>query len=400
MENFQSFVEHMVSRLDQNIKTGSFLQVTLKNYDQLSSITAKGKLEEVNSKSIDLIKDVFKEDKSAQIFEYNKFFYIITNLSDEYKLWQIADKIHDKLIYEFSGGQFVDARVTGCKFNENTNLKDLIHVLSDHIHYNDETSIFTWIEDANNYKQKLEKDYFHLKEIRDCIVNNKAYFAFQPIVECKTGKVAYHECLLRLSDDDFHLISAGPYIMLAERYGYICNVDKYVFDMAVRELRESNISLSINLSNIGVQNKILHEHFYNKLKGENIADRLTIEITETAVNNDFKTTIKFIESMKSLGAKIALDDFGAGHTSYRQVRQLPIDILKIDGSYVRDIYKNDKNKSIVEAFIRTAEDFNCKTVAEFVENGLVAKTLIDMKIDYMQGNFFSPAINYRSWEKN
>jgi EAL domain-containing protein (putative c-di-GMP-specific phosphodiesterase class I) len=188
--------------------------------------------------------------------------------------------------------------------------------------------------------------------------------------------------------------------MLAEKYGYINSVDKYVFENAIAELISApDLSISINISNLGVQDKVLVNHYKNLLSDSGVGNRLIIEITETAMNDSFEQTKYFVDTMKSLGCKIALDDFGAGYTSFSQVRKFAIDIIKIDGSFITDINTNEKNRIFVETIIKTAEELGCKTVAEFVENGSIAKQLIGLNVDYMQGNFFSPASNYRSWEK-
>lgn len=400
MKNFCEIIKLITDYTKETLSNGSINQLVIKNYDQLYCISAEDEIKEIQTDVSNIITETLKNKCKFKIFEYDKFYYIISDIDSKDIILDLAGKIHANIITGLASKQFVDTRIISTTFSENSDILSLIRILSDHIHYNFESNVFSWIDDTEKFKQKLLDDYLHLREIRDGIHKNEACFAFQPIVECATGKIAYHECLLRLNNKDYKLISAGPYIMLAEKYGYISTVDKYVFDMALKELEHSSISLSINLSNIGVQDLNLHNHFFNELKNSNVANRLTIEITETAMNNDFRTTIKFIESMKSLGVKIALDDFGDGYTSYSQVRNLPIDILKIDGSYVRDIHDNPKNRAIVESFIRTAEDFACKTVAEYVENGLVAKELIELKVDYMQGDFFSPAKNYRSWEKS
>ena len=113
------------------------------------------------------------------------------------------------------------------------------------------------------------------------------------------------------------------------------------------------------------------------------------------MNQDFITTKKFIDTLHTYGCRFALDDFGSGFTSFKQLLNLPIDIIKIDGSYIRDILDNDHNRFFVEALISLASDLGIKTVAEFVENGEIARFLIDIKIDGMQGNFFLPASENR-----
>jgi c-di-GMP phosphodiesterase len=401
MRYFQEFLNDIYKFTRLTFNSGSILQITVKNYDQLGCMCKPEELDKIFRTSVDIIETSFSNIKS-KLFEYNKFIYVVLDIDDKAKIQEISRKIHLNLIEGLINQYFVDARIVGCKFNNNSNLTDIINLLCDEIHYSDESTIFSWIENPEIYLNKLKLDYTKLTDLRDRITNKTACFAFQPIIECKTGDISYHECLLRLSDNDFHLISAGSYIQLAEKYGLITVVDKYVVEMAISELEqtENDISLSVNISNIGISDDYLNNYIKSLLSNSNVGDRLIVEITETSMNKDFNKTLKFVEMLKSFGCRIALDDFGSGYSSFEQFRKFPIDILKIDGSYIRDIDTNPKNMFLVENLIKTAEEIGCKTVAEFVESGSIAKKLIELKVDYMQGNFFSPAQNYRSWEKS
>jgi EAL domain-containing protein (putative c-di-GMP-specific phosphodiesterase class I) len=101
--------------------------------------------------------------------------------------------------------------------------------------------------------------------------------------------------------------------------------------------------------------------------------------------------------MQELGCSIALDDFGAGFTSLAQLKHLPVDVIKIDGSYVRDIVYNPESRLFVKTLLDFSRNFGLKTIAEFVENVEIANLLTEMGVDYMQGNYFSPATAKRSW---
>ena len=223
-----------------------------------------------------------------------------------------------------------------------------------------------------------------------------AKFVYQPIVDRETGDISYYECLLRVKDQENKWVSVGNMVSDAESKGLISIVDFTVVEMAILELdKDKNISLSVNISNIGVLNKRLLRRIESLLKKYDVAKRLIIEITETSLNDDFQSTKIFIDTLHKAGCRFALDDFGSGFTSFQQLLNLPIDIIKIDGSYIRDILKNDHSRFFVEALIKLAADLGIKTVAEFVENGEIARFLIDIKIGGMQGNFFLPASNDR-----
>jgi len=244
--------------------------------------------------------------------------------------------------------------------------------------------------------EKLREDNINLNLLRTSLFQGKAKFVYQPVVDRESGNIEYYECLLRVQDEHNNLVSVGPMIEDAETKGLISIVDFTVVEMAINELiNDTKIKLSVNVSNIGVLNKRLLKRIEELLKKSNVADRLIIEITETSLNYDFTTTKNFIDTLHSYGCKIALDDFGSGFTSFKQLLNLPIDIIKIDGSYIRDILSNNHSRFFVEALINLAEDLGIKTVAEFVENGEIARFLIDIKIGAMQGNFFLPASENR-----
>jgi EAL domain-containing protein (putative c-di-GMP-specific phosphodiesterase class I) len=232
--------------------------------------------------------------------------------------------------------------------------------------------------------------------LRAALLNQKVKFVYQPIVDRITGNIHYYECLLRIVSDDNTLVSIGPIVTYAEKSGLINMVDFTVLEMVIKELvADKIITLSVNISNVGMLNKKLLERAEMLLKKHNVSNRLIIEITETSLNQDYEATKNFIDVLHKLGCRFALDDFGSGFTSFKQLLNLPIDIIKIDGSFIRDILSNHHSRFFVEALIRLAEDLGIKTVAEFVENGEIARFLIDIKIGAMQGNFFLPASDSR-----
>jgi EAL domain-containing protein (putative c-di-GMP-specific phosphodiesterase class I) len=281
----------------------------------------------------------------------------------------------------------------------NSNIAQLLNFLVYSIKYSKNQGYYFPYEDSPLNLENLKLQHKNLHYLRRSLINKKAKFVYQPIIERETGNISYHECLLRIPNDDGEYISVGPIIEQAEISGLITIVDFVVLEMAVKELiANPKIRLSVNISNIGVlNNRFLRtaEQMLKQYHDFNIAGRLIIEITETAINQDFVRTKIFIERLQSIGCKFALDDFGSGFSSFKQIINLPIDIIKIDGCYIRDILTNEYSKIFVEALIKLASSLKIKTIAEFVENGKIAKFLTEIKIDGMQGNFFSAAVeNY------
>ena len=223
--------------------------------------------------------------------------------------------------------------------------------------------------------------------------------AYQPIIESKTGKTAHYEALLRLVNANGKISSAGPLIPVAEKMGLIDIIDTMVTTMVVDELRNApDITLALNVSNLTTEDGVWLDTLTQLLKETpEIAPRLIVEITETAVLRDLRRTAYFVASLQSMGCLVALDDFGSGYTSFRQLKALSVDMVKIDGVFIKDLAHSNDNRFFVKTLLDFAQGFGLQTVAEFVETGEVTKVLMEMGVDFMQGYYFGKPANHRTW---
>lgn len=234
------------------------------------------------------------------------------------------------------------------------------------------------------------------------IKDNRLRLAFQPIIESTTGNIAHYEALLRIVGEDGTLSSVGAMIPIAERMGLISVIDELVLEMAVEEVKRSkNINLAFNVSNMTTGNSAWLKRFRELLDDSpEAASRLTVEITETAIHGDLNKTASFVAAIQATGALVALDDFGSGYTSFRQLKTLSLDVVKIDGAFIRDIADNHDNRFFVKTLLDFTKGFGLKTVAEFVENGETAKILMELGVTYMQGYYFGRPETHRRWLQN
>ncbi|MCE3232875.1 MAG: yfgF [Rickettsiaceae bacterium] len=237
--------------------------------------------------------------------------------------------------------------------------------------------------------------------LQNAFLHNKLRLAFQPIVDSRTGEIAYYESLLRIINSDGSTSSAGPFIPIAEKMGFIDVIDILVFKLVIDELVKCpDLKLSVNLSNASTNDSKWMSSALELLEDKSVASRLIIEITETAEQHNIKRMANFITKIQEKGCQVALDDFGTGYTSFSQLKSLPVNIIKIDGSFVRDITHNEKNRFFVKTLMEFSNNFKLKAVAEYVENKETADILKEMNVDYLQGNYFSPAVIYRDWVDN
>lgn len=244
-------------------------------------------------------------------------------------------------------------------------------------------------KDSSNDKIKDSKLQIDLaKQIKEAISKQKFKLAYQPIIEAQTGKISHYEALLRIEDADGKLKSAGSFIPIAEKMGLIDSIDLYVLEMVVNKLKsDKTIKIAFNISNLTIGNREWIKAFFEQITPD-IGKRMVIEITETTALRDLRETAYFIATLQDAGCMFALDDFGSGYTSFRQIRALSFDYIKIDGSLISDIATNQHNRLLVKSLLEYMRGMGTKTVAEFVENGEIAKILMEFGIDYMQGNYF------------
>lgn len=249
-------------------------------------------------------------------------------------------------------------------------------------------------EKLRDFKSQVELASYFLSAIE----NNQLRLAFQPLVQASTGEVKSYEALLRIVTDDGQIITAGPFIPVAENFGFIDIIDKYVLKLVVRELGlDPNVKIAMNVSSLTVSNNEWMELASTLLKDESIASRLTVELTETGLEKSLNKIGCFVEKLQSFGVRIAIDDFGAGYTSFKQLKMISADVLKIDGVFVKDIVENHDSRLFVKTLLEFSKAYNLKTVAEFVETGEIARILMELGVDYLQGFYFGQAYNFRPW---
>ncbi len=249
-------------------------------------------------------------------------------------------------------------------------------------------------EELANLKTNMEL----AAQFQDIIQTKKLRLAFQPLISSKTGQVKSYEVLLRTIDESGAIVSTGKYIAVAEKFGFIDQVDLLVLEMAAKELALApKIQLSINVSALSLNNDKWIKLARKLLKDPDVASRLIVELTETGFQGNTEKVKQFFDDVQSLGCLVAIDDFGAGYTSFTQLKTMNADMIKIDGVFIRDLAENYDNQLFVKTLVGFAKAFGLKTVAEYVENGETAKLLIDFGVDYLQGYYFGKALNYRPW---
>lgn len=219
--------------------------------------------------------------------------------------------------------------------------------------------------------------------------DRRVRIALQPVVDARTRVAAWSEALVRVVTEEGELICGGPLAEAAEAVGVIHMLDRRVLDLALAHLADAPseaVAVNVSAATIG------DEAWFDALSAwlelrPDIAARLMVEITETTAISDIAVTARFVSDLRALGVRVAIDDFGTGHTSFKALKELAIDLVKIDGSFIRDLATSPDAHAFVRALLALSRELGFKTVAEQIETEETAQTLSKLGADYLQGQW-------------
>ena len=245
-----------------------------------------------------------------------------------------------------------------------------------------------------------ERDSRVMDMVKDAIATRNVLLAYQPVVQtAQPNKTAFYEGLIRLLDGTGRVIPARDFIDVIETSEVGRQIDCLALEMGLRTLYDQpGLRISINMSarSIGYPRwlEILNRGIATD---PTVAERLILEITEASAMVMPDIVQVFMSDLQHKGISFALDDFGAGYTSFRYLRDFYFDIIKIDGQFIRDIHCSPDNQILTQALISIAQHFEMFTVAEYVENARDAKFLAHAGIDCMQGYYFGMPTTRPYW---
>jgi diguanylate cyclase (GGDEF)-like protein len=236
-------------------------------------------------------------------------------------------------------------------------------------------------------------------EIVTALNERRIAMAYEPVVTARSREAAFYECLVRMEQDDGQVLLAPDIVPVAERLGLIRLVDHRVLELVIAELANSPaVRLSLNIS----PDTTMDPDWWTSIEclmraHPGVGERLIVEITETVAIQDIDNVRGFVTRLKNFGSHIAIDDFGAGYTSFRNLRKLGVDIVKIDGAFVQNIAQSADDRAFVQTLIDLARRLQIKTVAEWVQDEESAVMLREWGCDYIQGRLIGLASSQRPW---
>jgi diguanylate cyclase (GGDEF)-like protein len=246
-------------------------------------------------------------------------------------------------------------------------------------------------QDPDEPQRREQRRQTTVARIRDALTQDRLSLHTQPIRSLASGGIERYELLLRMTGENGELLPAADFIEAAERSGMVQELDRWVVAqalelLATREHKGEPVSLHVNLSGASVADLSVLEFIERRLD-EGSADpaRCTFEITETARVHDYEAATGFADRLTEFGCQVAIDDYGAGFGPFHYLKQIPFDLIKIDGSFIRDMPNSDADQLTVQAIVQIARGLGKTTIAEYVQDDVTTQMLREYGVDMAQG---------------
>jgi PAS domain S-box-containing protein len=273
------------------------------------------------------------------------------------------------------GGRLVPVAYTAAPFHAPTGRQGCIVIFQD-------------ISERKHREEEQARDVATLETINRveaAIMEDRLVLHAQPIVDLRTGQTVQHELLLRMLEPDGSIVPPGDFLPVAEQYALIGEIDWWVIKRSAM-LAGAGCPVELNLSARSVGDLDVLEHIERCIEQFDVQPgKMVFEITETAIVEEEEAARTFAERLRAIGCKVALDDFGTGYGTLTYLKQIPVDYLKLDIEFIRDLTTSSASRHVVQAVLALAHDFHLQTVAEGVEDAQTLALLVEMGVDFAQG---------------
>ncbi len=250
-------------------------------------------------------------------------------------------------------------------------------------------SYFVYSDSLGLFKQ-IKENIKKSKILKNAIDNHQILPYYQPIIETKTAKIVKYEALARLKREEGYYESIYPYLEIAKELRLYEDITKSIIQKSFEEASKQKKAVSINISMKDIENPKMLK-FFGKMFNQypDIARLITFEILESETLKDYEAVKNFINIIRAQGCKVAIDDFGSGYSNFAHIFNLNIDYIKIDGSLIKSIDKDESAKQIIAAIVFLAKKAKIETIAEFVHSREIFLSVKELGIDYAQGYYIA-----------
>lgn len=339
----------------------------------------------------ELVKSRIESYAQLSLYKFPADTYCITNttLEQDKFLEVIADIVDEayKKVFYFDQHE-IDVRVTAGLSFSNKNNKLITADIALQSAKKDHKDYLVFYDELDKF-QEYENNMLWTKKLKAAFSNDKIEVFYQPLINNQTLRVDKYECLVRLIDEDEKVISPFFFLDISKKSNQYTKLTKIVIEKSFRKFENLPFEFSVNISYEDIEDPEFLSFIKEMLAKYNVASKVVFEILEDENVKNYNFLISFIDEVKALGCKVAIDDFGSGYSNFEHLLKMNVDYLKIDASLIKNIATDENSYKITRTIIEFAKSLNLQTIAEFVENEEIFNIIKDLGTDYSQGYYFS-----------
>ncbi len=386
LQNRDALIEALQS------KTGkSLILINIDNFSQVNDLYGDRFGDKVLIELSNILQNTLSVDKKCKVFRLNGDEYVLlcTTISSD----DVLNRAQELTDYIGSSHIRIDDEeislsvTVGISFEINSLLLSTANMAVKSAKKEDKNIVV--YSESLSLNSEYENNIKWIKKIKKAIKDDRIVMFFQPIVNNEDYSINKYETLIRLIDTDGQVISPYFFLEIAKKAKLYKELTKIVIKKSFEAFKDNSYEFSVNITIDDILDKDINTYIYNAIEEYNIADRLTFEIVESEVIEDFEKVERFITKVKALGCKIAIDDFGTGYSNFEYLMKLQADFIKIDGSIIKEVVNDKKSALITSSIVAFAKEMNIQTIGEFVENKEICDKIKELGVNLSQGYYFN-----------
>jgi len=341
-----------------------------------------------------LIEENINTCENLKLYKFPSDTYCITNTKDckdEFTglVKNIIESVYKK-VFTFEHYE-IDIRMTAGISFSNKNNKLITADIALQSAKKDHKDYLVFFDELDKL-QEYENNMHWTKKLKSAFINDNIEVYFQPLVNNKTLKVDKYECLVRLIEEDGKVVSPYFFLDISKKSNQYTKLTRIVLEKSFKKFEHLPFEFSVNISYEDIESADFLDFIKDLLKKYNVQNRVVFEILEDENIKSYNLLMFFIDEVKALGCKVAIDDFGSGYSNFEHLLKMNVDYLKIDASLIKNVATDVNSYKITKTIIEFAKSLNLLTIAEFVENEEIFNIVRELGADYSQGYFFSAPI--------
>ncbi|MGB3211236.1 MAG: EAL domain-containing protein [Desulforhopalus sp.] len=399
----QSYMQSVFNRARRHQKKVGLLFIDLDNFKNINDTLGHDAGDEVLKKTASRISAQLRESDTAARTGGDEFTVLLENLEENIHVEVVARKLIDMFKQPFTvKSQEIHATVSiGISIypDDGASLDQLMQCADMAMYQAKNNGRNTFLFFSHEMRRVSEEQLLISNHLRYALAKEELSLVFQPKIDINKGCIIGAEVLLRWQNHKLGNISPSVFVPLAENLGLINELGTWVLEQACKEAKlwqdlcSNNLQVSVNVSPQQFRSGTLLEAVESALELSGLpCDKLELEITESLLMQESGKPLSILKTLHAQGIRLALDDFGTGYSSLSYLRSYPLQVLKIDRTFIRDLEEDENNKALVDAIIAMAHSLNLEIVAEGVENEKQLSFLRKRGVNIIQGYLFSPPV--------